>query len=96
MEIITDELFESIKVKLARSLREELLKEAVTPNGEKHVEVDVRIPHELFMKDPDKPDTVQAAATYTVKMPTEKKHTVYLQFRYDKNGNLVKNSIVYV
>jgi hypothetical protein len=96
MEIITDEEFDAIKGKLARSLREELLKDALTPNGEKHVDVDVRIPHELFMRDPDKPGTVQAAATYTVKMPDEKKHTVYLQFRYDKNGNLVKNSITYV
>jgi hypothetical protein len=87
--------FELIKSKLARSLKETLTREASTPQDEKNTTCEVHIPYHQIKPDEDEPDTAQATVTYVVLCPEEKKHTVRIKFRYDKNGKFVKDSMTY-
>jgi hypothetical protein len=90
--------FELIKSKLARSIKDILTKESATPPGEKNTPCEVHIPYHHIkpVDDADSPDTAQATVTYVVSCPMEKKHTVRIKFKYDKNGKFLRNSMIYV
>lgn len=87
--------FDKLKIKIANSLRKTLAEEALTPSGEKPVKYDVHVPHSKIC-DAGEPYTATAAVTYVTVCPTEKKHTVNIQFKYDKAGKFIISSMSYV
>jgi hypothetical protein len=90
------ENFEELKSKLARSLKNTLTQEAVPPAGEKPVNFELHVPYHQIKLDPDEADTASAIVTYIVRCPSEKKHTVYIKFKYDKSGKFLRETMEYV
>jgi hypothetical protein len=82
--------FEDIKSKLARSLKETLYNECDPPPDELHV------PYNLLTPDEDEPDTARASVTYIVNCAGVKKHSVDIQFKYDKTGRFLRETMRYV
>jgi hypothetical protein len=88
--------FEALKSKIAKSLKDTLYKESMTPPGERHVEHDVHVPYHQVMDIEDEPMAASAVVTYVVMFPKEKRNTVRVKFNYDKAGKLLRNTMVYV
>lgn len=93
---MTDEKFETLKPKLARSLKEHLYNEALAPSGERPVDFDIHVPFNKIELDEEAGNRVSALVTYVVRCPSEKKHTVNISAAFDKQGRVVKDSISYV
>lgn len=93
---MSNDKFETIKPKFARSLKEYLYNEAQAPNGETPVDFDLHIPFHQIKQDEDESNRALAVVTYVVRCPTEKKHTVNVSVAYDKQGRVVKDSLNYV
>jgi len=93
---MTEEKFETLKPKFARSLKEYLYNEALAPLGERPVDFDLHLPYHHIKYDDDAENRALATVTYVVRCPTEKKHTVNISVAYDKLGRVVKDSIQYV
>lgn len=87
---------DELKSKIARSLKNTLTSDAVAPAGEKHVNFEVHVPYHQVKLDEDEPSTATATVTYVVQCPKEKRHTVYIKFKYDKSGKFLKNTMQYV
>jgi hypothetical protein len=96
MTLTTESKFELIHSKIARSLKEALFKESITPEGEKPVRMELHVPYNQIRPDEETEDTATATVTYVVWCPSEKKHTVNIKFNYDKHGKFIRNSMVYV
>lgn len=96
MNSVVYKQFETIKSKLARSMKEILTKEAVMPSGESPVRCDVTIPYPQLDADPEDEGYAQATVIYVTYCPTEKKHVVRIKFQYDKTGKFLKDTVVYV
>lgn len=90
------ENFEELKSKLARSLKATLSYEAIPPTGEKPVDFEVHIPYHQVKLEPEESNTASAVVTYVVRCPTEKKHTVFIKFKYDKAGKFLRETMEYV
>lgn len=90
------ENFEELKSKLARSLKTTLAYEAIPPVGEKPVDFELHVPYHQVKLDPDESNTATAVVTYVVRCPSEKKHTVYIKFKYDKTGKFMRETMEYV
>lgn len=88
--------FEAIKSRLARSLKEALLRETVLPPEEKPMECELHIPYHQLQPHEEELDTATARVTYIVECPTEKKHTVTIKFKYDKNGRFLRETMEYI
>jgi len=88
--------FETIKSRLAQSLKEALGRDIITPAGEKHIYCDMHIPYHQLLSNDDEDDQATAVVTYIVKCPTEKKHTVRIRFNYDKTGRFLSDTMQYV
>jgi hypothetical protein len=88
--------FESLKSKIAKSLKETLFKESATPPGERHVDHDVHVTYHQVLEVEDEPMTASAVVTYVVAYPKEKRHTVRIKFNYDKAGKFLRNTMLYV
>jgi hypothetical protein len=82
--------FEDIKSRLARSLKETLFNECSPPPDELH------IPYASVSPDREEPNTATATVTYVVRCPGEKKHTVHIRFKYDKEGKFLRDTMEYV
>ena len=93
---MTEEKFETLKPKFARSLKEHLHKEALAPSGERPVDFDLHLPYHHIRYDRESENRAFATVTYVVRCPTEKKHTVNISVAYDKLGRVVKDSLEYV
>jgi len=87
---------EELKSKLVRSLKTTLAYEAIPPTGEKPVDFELHVPYHQIKLDPDEPNTASAVVTYVVRCPTEKKHTVFIKFKYDKAGKFLRETMKYV
>jgi hypothetical protein len=87
---IASKNFEDIKSKLARSLKETLYNECSPPPNELH------IPYGSVVEDKEEPYTALAVVTYIVRCPGEKKHTVHIKFKYDKEGKFLRDTMEYV
>ena len=92
---MTTEKFETLKPKLSRALKEHFLSEAQVP-GEQPVELEVHVPHSQLILSDETEFAAYATVTSIVRCPSEKKHTVYIEFKFDKTGKLVKDSLAYV
>lgn len=92
---MTIEKFETLKPKLSRALKEHFLSESEVP-GEQPVELEVHVPHNQLVLSDEEEFAGYATVTSVVRCPSEKKHTVYIKFNFDKTGKLVKDSITYV
>lgn len=91
-----ESVFESLKHKLLKSIKETLTLEAEAPKEEKPVDFDVRVPiHQLKLVD-DCSDTAEALVIYAVRCPTEKTHAVRIKFNFDKSGSFLRNTMSYV
>jgi len=90
------ENIEEVKSKLSRSLKATLSHEALPPAGEKPVDCEVHIPYHQIKFVQDEPNTATAVVTYIVRCPTEKKHTVFIKFNYDKSGKFLRETMEYV
>lgn len=88
--------FEQLKSKIARSMKEVLTNEVRTPEGERTVACDIHIPYHHLLPDDDEAGAAQATVTYVTHTPTEKRHTVYVKFKYDKSGKFQRNTMTYV
>jgi len=86
---------DTLKIKIANSLRKILADESVAPSGEKPVNYDVHVPHSKILPTGE-PHTATAAVTYITTCPTEKRHTVNVRFKYDKAGKFIRSSMTYV
>ena len=93
---MTEEKFETLKPKFARSLKEYLYNEALAPLGERPVDFDLHLPYHHIKYDDDAENRALATVTYVVRCPTEKKHTVFIKFNYDKSGKFLRNTMEYV
>ena len=83
--------FEDIKSRLARSLKETLRDDCDPPPDEIH------IPYHKILADEDgEENTATATVTYIVFCPKEKRHTVYIKFKYDRAGKFLKDTMTYV
>lgn len=87
---------EELKSKLVRSLKTTLANEAIPPTGEKPVDFELHVPYHQVKLDPDEANTATAVVTYVVRCPSEKKHTVYVKFKYDKAGKFMRETMEYV
>lgn len=85
-----------MRSKIARSLKETLFKEAVSPEGEKPVRMELHVPYNQIRPDDENENSATATVTYVVWCPSEKKHSVNIKFNYDKYGKFIRNSMVYV
>lgn len=90
------ENFDELKSKIARSLKTTLSYEAIPPTGEKPVDFELHVPYHQIKLDDEEPLTAKAVVTYVVRCPTEKKHTVFIKFNYDKSGKFLRNTMEYV
>ena len=90
------ENFEELKSRLSRSLKTTLTQEAIAPAGEKPVNFELHIPYHQIKLDNQEPNTATAVVTYIVHCPSEKKHTVYIKFKYDKSGKFLRETMGYV
>ena len=88
--------FETIKSKLARSIKEILTKDAAPPAGERPVDYDVAVPYNQIAVDDDETEYAKATVIYTVLCPGEKKHVVRIKFKYEKTGKFLKDTMLYV
>lgn len=95
MTFETSKAFNEIKSKLAKSIKDTLTRDAAAPEGERPVDCEVHVPYHQLTPE-DEPMTARALVTYVVHGPTEKKHTVRIEFNYDKAGKFLKNSMTYV
>ena len=93
---MTLEKFETLKPKFARSLKEYLYNEALAPVGERPVDFDLHVPYHHIQFDDESENRAFASATYVVRCPSEKKHTVHMSVAFDKLGRVVKDSVQYV
>jgi hypothetical protein len=93
---MSKEKFEVLKSKIVRSLKEHLYNDALPPSGERPVDFDIHVPFHQVHLDEDADNRATASVTYMVNCPSEKKHSVHVNFAYDKTGRYVKGSLVYV
>lgn len=93
---MSNEKFETLKPKLARSLKEYLYNESLAPAGERPVDFDIHVPFHQIKLDDETPNHASAVVTYVVRCPSEKKHTVNVNIAFDKQGRVVKDSLTYV
>lgn len=88
--------FELLKSKLARSLKEALVRDSLAPAGERPVDFDIHVPYHQLTVDEEVPSTAEAVAVYVVRCPAEKRHSVRIRFQYDKSGKFLKDTMTYV
>jgi hypothetical protein len=88
--------FNQLKSKLAKSLKEILTEEAVSPELRGSVDCVVDVPYDSLVSSDDEHNTAYALVTYTVFCPTEKKNTVQIKFKYDSLGNFLRKTMSYV
>lgn len=93
---MSNEKFETLKPKLARSLKEYLYNESLAPAGERPVDFEIHVPFNKLLLDEETPNHATAVVTYVVRCPSEKKHTVNVNIAFDKQGRVVKDSLTYV
>ncbi len=96
MQIPVNLNFDSLKSKLARSLKDTLTREATHPEGERPIECEVHVPYHHLRPSVDEVDVAHAEVTYIVNCPAEKKHRVRIKFNYDKFGRFLRNTLQYV
>ncbi len=96
MANINSEDFCQLKPKLAKSLKEILTEEAVSPELHGSVDCLVDIPYDSIVPADDEHNSAYALVTYTVFCPTEKKNTVHVKFKYDSLGNFLRKTMNYV
>lgn len=88
--------FEDVKSRLARSIKDVLTRESTLPPEERAMPFELHVPYQQLQADDDDPGYARARVTYVVNCPTEKKHTVYIKFKYDKAGRFLRNTMTYV
>ena len=88
--------FETLKPKIAKTLKESMLRDSATPKGEKPVKCEVHIPYQLIRSVQDEPNTATAVVHFVAYLPNEKRHTVYIKFSYDNFGKFQKETMSYV
>ena len=87
--------FETLKPKIAKTLKESMLRDASTPKGEKPVMCDVHVPYHMIRTTGEE-NTATAVVNFTAMFPTEKKHSINIKFEYDNTGKFQRESMTYV
>lgn len=93
---VVNKSFEELKTKIAKSLREVLLSESKTPDGEKSTPCDVFVSYNHLRPVEDEENTAQATVGYTVHWCKERRHAVSIKFKYDNKGKFLRDTMVYV
>jgi hypothetical protein len=94
MTTTPDTEFELVRNKVTRALKEHMVAEARTPEGERTLPCDVYVSQ---VKPSDEEElTAEAVVTYVTYAPKEKQHSTRIKFKYDKSGKFQKNTISYV
>jgi hypothetical protein len=81
--------FNSIKMRLAKSIHSALFRECDPPPDE------LIIPYAPLVCG-DEPGVAYAQVIYKVFCPREKLHTINIKFQYDKFGNFMMDTMTYV
>ena len=84
---------EALKPILASSLKHYLIRDTV-PKNVKHKDCDIHVPTSKITIEGANQAT--ASVTYTIRWPDEKKHTVDVRYKFDKSGEVRRESIQYV
>lgn len=95
MTIVTDD-FESLRLKIAKSMRDTLSAEVRTPDGEKVTPCDVYVADQLIEAIADEPEAAYATITYVTYCPNERRHSVRVKFNYTKQGKFKRDTMSYV
>jgi hypothetical protein len=88
--------FLELKSKIAKSLKDTLIKESTLPKEERQVDFEVIVPFQQLDLDNEDDDYAKALVIYSVMYPREKKHVVHVKFQYSPAGKFLRETMLYV